>query len=164
MKPTLPLLAALLLIAIGDVNGQDSTIIEEVRDPASNRLFWMSTGQVMAAERGSIGFMGAPYLLPWARYLTFAQGGYALNSYFQFNLTGSLSYFSIGTKVQPIQTTGVLLRVALGRTSDSIHRILPSLPTIKSKRSTSPRRSARTTLLLMSMLCKYFKQTILRLV
>lgn len=116
MKRTLHLLTALLLIAIGDLRGQetDSTTIEEVRDPASNRLFWMSTGRVMASERGSIGFMGAPYLIPWLPQITFVQGGYAPNGFLQFNLTGSPNYFSIGTKFQPIQTTGALLGVSLG--------------------------------------------------
>ncbi len=110
------LLAAVFLLTVEHVRGQeiDSTTISAVYDPASNRLFWMSTGRVMASERGSIGFMGAPYLIPWFPYATFIQGGYAPNSFLQFNLTGSLSYFSIGTKIQPIQTTGPLLGIAVG--------------------------------------------------
>ncbi len=86
----------------------------EVRDPASNRLFWMSTGRVAAPGRGSIGIMGAPYFIPWAPYLTFVQGGYTPLEFLQLNMTGSFNYWSLGTKVQVFPTMGFLQGVALG--------------------------------------------------
>lgn len=94
-----------------DYSGPEVT---EVTDPASNRLIWMSTGRTAASGRGSIGFFGAPYLAPFAPYLTFLQGGYTPISLLQFNVTGSLGYWSAGTKAQLVPAMGLLKGVAIG--------------------------------------------------
>jgi len=83
-------------------------------DPASNRVFWMSTGKISAPLRGSIGIMGAPYLIPVTPYLTFIQGGYSPTNFLQFNGTGSIGYWSMGAKGQLLQPFGVFQGLAIG--------------------------------------------------
>lgn len=86
----------------------------ELRDPASNRLFWMSAGRTAAVKRGSVGLLGAPYLIPWFPYATFLQVGGVPTDFLQLNATGSLGYGSVGAKVQFIPKMGLLLGVAAG--------------------------------------------------
>lgn len=86
----------------------------ELRDPASNRLFWMSTGRTAAVKRTSVGLLGAPYLIPWFPYATFLQVGGVPTDFLQFNATGSLGYGSVGAKVQFVPKMGLLLGVAAG--------------------------------------------------
>jgi hypothetical protein len=106
MKPTLHLLAALLLIAIGDVHSQESdstttTTSNEIIDPAQNRLFMMSTGRTMPANKFSLADFTIVLL----------QGGYAPTDFLHFNLTtfiptGEPVYWSVGTKVQVVKPDG----------------------------------------------------------
>jgi hypothetical protein len=115
MKLLLQLLTALLLMAIGNLKAQvqDTTVIvgsNEIVDLAQNRLFMMSTGRTMPAQKFSAGDFEI-FLLQ----LGYAPADFAhLNFTYILPLGGPSPYWSFGTKVQIVKQSGLLKGVAIG--------------------------------------------------
>jgi len=85
------------------------------RDPCSNRVVWMSTGDVSAPGRFSLGLMGAPYLVIAGIYqATVLQVGYTPMDFLQFNASGSATYWSVGMKARLRKPSGFFRGLAIG--------------------------------------------------
>ena len=85
----------------------DSTkgeVYSTVTDPVQNRLFWMSTGRVSEPYRFSLGTFE----------LFVLQAGYTPTKYFQLNLSGTFRYWSVGTKLQLLESVGNFRGLAIG--------------------------------------------------
>ena len=94
-----------------DLFSIDSTKTFESPEPARNRLFTMSTGRTMPTGKLSVADFE----------ILLVQMGYAPMDFFQLNLSylisfsrGSNPYWSIGTKVQVLQPSGVFQGLCLG--------------------------------------------------
>ncbi|HLF15171.1 MAG TPA: hypothetical protein VI932_09820 [Bacteroidota bacterium] len=75
-----------------------------IEDPARNRLLWMSTGRVMPAGTFSVGVFE----------LVIIQGGYGIADVAQINATGTIGYWSIGSKFQILPPFGLFQGLAFG--------------------------------------------------
>jgi hypothetical protein len=106
------LVAFSLLIAANNARGlSDSSKADaasRVIDPASNRLFWMSTGNISKPHHFSIG---------WFEFLLI-QFGYTPTDFLQLNLSGTGGYFSVGTKARLLPPLGIFRGLAAGADFD----------------------------------------------
>ena len=97
----------LLNTSIVYTQGTDSTkgeMYSTVTDPAQNRLFWMSTGRVSEPYRFSVGTFE----------LFVLQAGYTPTKFFQLNLSGTFGYWSVGTKLQLLESARYFRGLAIG--------------------------------------------------
>ncbi len=111
MKLLLIVILSFFLVPMYSSVGKE-IIVEKtmtVSDPVQNRLFWMSTGNIVPKGK----FWGSMYTF------FLIQGGYAITDYFHINLTTNLpiwgsSFLGTGAKFQIYKSNDLVRGVAIG--------------------------------------------------
>ncbi len=101
------LLASVFLGFPLQARSDSSTIIPAetpFADPARGRLLWMSTGRVMPGGTVSLGVFE----------LVVVQSGYGIADVAQINASGTIGYFSLGSKIRILPPGGIFQGIAAG--------------------------------------------------